>query len=89
MPISSQKGRRLAALEVGGAPERPLEIASASLVETRAERDGCLRCGTRTRVGEHQAVLLGGERLRVARTECSQCGEQRTFYFRIVPAAPN
>ena len=38
---------RLAALEAGGSPERPLEVVSSAVIEVRALRDRCLRCDGR------------------------------------------
>lgn len=77
--------QRLAALEPGGSPERPLDVESASLIEVRAEATPCLRCEGRPRVDEHRAETAGEQRLRVVTVRCSRCGEQRIFYFRIVP----
>jgi hypothetical protein len=41
---------RLAALEVGGAPERPIQVTSASEVEISARSMPCIQCGGEVRV---------------------------------------
>ena len=47
---------KLAALEPGGGPERPLEVSSASQVEVRATGLACLRCDGALRLVEHRSV---------------------------------
>lgn len=74
---------KLAALSPGGAPERPIEIRSASEVEVIARSTPCLRCGGSMRVMEHLAETIGVERLRIARLSCSLCGAERSVYFRL------
>jgi hypothetical protein len=74
---------RLAHLAEGGTPERPIEVASPSLVEVVAASMPCPLCEASLRVLEHQATVIGGERLRVARTACSACRAERSFYFRL------
>ncbi len=74
---------KLARLEPGGAPERPIEIETASLVEPHARSIPCLRCGHEVRVVDHEAKTIGERRLRVVRTKCTRCGAIRVFYMRI------
>lgn len=80
---------KLAALEPGGSPERPLEVESASLVEPRSAAEPCLRCGGEMKNAEHRAESIDQRRLRVAVARCARCGHGRTFYFRLVPTAPS
>jgi hypothetical protein len=80
---------KLAALEPGGSPERPVDLESASLVEPRARAEPCLRCGGEMRSVEHRAEALDRRRLRIAVARCARCGHARTFYFRLVPSAPS
>lgn len=80
---------RLAMLADGAAPDRPIEVVSASVVEAQAASNFCLRCEASCRVVEHAAVTLGERRLRVVRLECPQCGTARALYFRIVGEALN
>ena len=75
---------KLAKLEAGGAPERPIDVVSASQVEPIALSAQCLRCEAPVRVEEHAAETIEGRRLRVVCVICPQCAAQRTLYFRIV-----
>jgi hypothetical protein len=80
--------RKLAALEAGGAPSRPIEVTSASTVEIHATSMPCVGCeATGTQLEEHAAVTVtvdGEPRpLRVARVRCPRCGVKRELYFRI------
>lgn len=77
---------KLARLEPGGAPERPIAIASASLVEVHARAASCPLCGGALRLEEHTAETLGGARLRVAAVVCVMCGVRRRIHFRIAEA---
>jgi predicted RNA-binding Zn-ribbon protein involved in translation (DUF1610 family) len=75
---------RLAKLEPGGAPERPIDVTTASVIEPHARAFACLRCGDLgTRIMEHEAREIDGRRLRVLRVACPQCGAARVIYFRI------
>jgi hypothetical protein len=80
---------KLARLEPGGAPERPVVVESASQVEVHARSLQCLRCDGSYRVDQHLAETLGGERLRVVRLVCLACGARRSVYFRIAPPRMN
>jgi DNA-directed RNA polymerase subunit RPC12/RpoP len=81
--------KKLARLEAGGGPERPLEVASSSVVEARAENDPCLRCGERVKAVDHRAETIDERRLRVVTARCPRCGTRRVFYFRIGTALAN
>ena len=70
---------KLARLQTGGAPERPIEVTSASVVEPSARATPCPLCGGALRVDEHAAE--GG--LRVVRAACVRCGAPRRIYFRL------
>lgn len=88
--VKLARGReRLAALEPGGDPSRPVEVESASQVEPHALAEACLRCGGTNRLDEHAAVTHDGQLLRVARLRCAQCGARRAVWFRIAPRALN
>ncbi|MGH7438031.1 MAG: hypothetical protein ACRENE_20305 [Polyangiaceae bacterium] len=81
---------RLAALEAGGTPSRPVEVQSAAQVEPHALAAACLRCGASNRLAEHAAVADDeGQLLRVARLRCAQCGAGRAIWFRITPRTLN
>lgn len=80
---------RLAALEKGGAPDRPIQVTSASEVEISARSIPCIQCGKIVRVDEHSAETMGAERLRLAHVSCPACGTKRTLYYRIGLPLPN
>jgi hypothetical protein len=80
---------RLARLEPGGAPDRPIEVSSASLVEPTAESLPCPLCDGRLRALEHTAQAIDGARLRVVQVRCTHCGTQRALFLRIGTVLPN
>ena len=74
---------RLASVLRGGRPDRPIEVASASVIEVRAAALGCPHCHGEYRVVEHtRPVPL----LRKVDVRCRRCSTPRTLWFRIVPA---
>lgn len=75
---------RLAALEPGGSAERPLEVPSASVVESRALDLGCLHCEGPPRVQAQDAVKVDERVLRRVRMACPRCGSEREVWVRIV-----
>ena len=74
---------RLARLEVGGAPDRPILVSASSQVDVIAERTRCLTCRTGLRLEQHVASTIDGVRLRIARMRCLVCGTKRSLYFRL------
>lgn len=74
---------RLAALAPGGAPDRPIELASASQVEVHARSIPCARCQGEVRIEAHTAETISADRLRVVRVVCTMCRSQRALYFRV------
>lgn len=77
---------RLARVEPGGSPDRPIEIDTPAIVEVRALAKPCPLCQGPLRLEEHAAVEIDGARLRVAAVACTQCGVQRSLYFRLAGA---
>lgn len=77
---------RVAATEPGGAPERPIELSSASQVEGRATSLRCLRCEGELKLREHRAIVhpVGGS-LREVELRCAPCGHPRLVWFRVGP----
>jgi hypothetical protein len=77
---------RIAALQRGGSPERPIEVTSAAVIEGRAYAAmPCPHCGGQYRVHEHTQPLPGLRRVDV---DCRLCGVPRALWFRIAaPAA--
>jgi hypothetical protein len=80
---------RLARLEAGGAPERPIDVESPSQVEPHALGMPCLRCDGPNRLEDHAAVTVRDERLRVARMTCARCRARREVWFRLVSHLPS
>jgi hypothetical protein len=86
---------RLARLEPGGTPERPVVVESASQIEPHALAMSCLRCDGEERLDEHAAVTVpasggaGEVRLRVTRLRCARCGARREVWFSIAPSLPS
>jgi DNA-directed RNA polymerase subunit RPC12/RpoP len=70
---------RLARLEPGGDPSRPIEVPSASVLEVRALGHRCLACDAELRVHEHRAQ----RDLRELELACKQCGRRRLLWMRV------
>lgn len=90
----AQARLKLASLEAGGAPDRPIEVTSASTVEVHAASMPCGACGELgVRVEEHVAATFtsdeGERRLRVAKVVCPRCGVRRDVFFRIGTPLPS
>jgi len=75
---------RLARLDPGGSPERPILIESPSGIDLRAVAKPCPLCQGSLRLEEHAASIIEGVRLRVAAVACTLCGVRRSIYFRLV-----
>jgi hypothetical protein len=87
---------KLAALEAGGAPDRPIEVTSASIIEPHASSMACAACGSvGVRVEEHVARSTPAtatepeRRLRVVHVQCQRCGTRREVFFRIGTVLPS
>ena len=80
---------RLARLEAGGSPDRPLEVVSPALVEVHVRGAPCPICAGELRLEEHLAETVGGVRMRVARVACATCGARRALYFKVTSALPS
>jgi hypothetical protein len=80
---------RLAQLEPGGDPARPIVVESASQVEPVARARRCLRCDEALRLEEHAVATFGEQRLRVARLGCPRCGWRCEVWFRLERTLPS
>jgi hypothetical protein len=87
---------KLASMEAGGSPERPIEVSSASVVEPHASGTPCAACGAPSvRVEEHVAVTMAARGsndarpLRVARVACARCGARREIWYRLGTPLPS
>jgi hypothetical protein len=74
---------KLARLEPGGGPDKPLIVESVAQVEVMATSRPCPLCEGGLRLVEHAAETVDGARLRVARLTCTMCGVSRARYFRL------
>jgi hypothetical protein len=81
--------QRLAALEVGGAPDRPIEVTSSPVIDVRARSLRCPLCDGAYRLDDHTAATHEGRSLRIAHVTCQQCGVARQLWFRITSPLPN
>ena len=79
---------RLAAEMPGGSPERPIDVASASVVETKARAIACVQCeATELELrGDHATSTARGV-LRELAMVCRQCHAPRTVWLRVAPGA--
>jgi predicted Zn finger-like uncharacterized protein len=77
---------RLAALEPGGAAERPIEVGSSAVIEVRARAQRCPQCDGAYQIEDHQAPSAS---LRVVAVRCQRCGTPRKLWFRISPSGPS
>ena len=76
----------LASLSPGGSRERPIKVASASVVEVRTSALSCPLCGGTYRLDEHIAPAAGLRRVDV---HCRHCSTPRSIWFRIEAAELN
>ena len=79
---------RLAAEMPGGSPERPIDVASASVVETKARTMKCVQCdaGEMELRGDRAMSTARGV-LRELAMVCRQCHTARAVWFRVAAGA--
>jgi hypothetical protein len=80
---------RLAALEPGGTPDRPIAVETPAVIEAQVADQPCIQCTGRLRVDEHAVDVHGGVHLRVVRARCLGCGTPRVRWFKVEPPRPN
>lgn len=80
---------RLATLEPGGAPERPIVVETVAVIEVRATDTRCAVCEGGLQLEEHEVVTHGDVSLRRTRLRCRQCHTPRLIWFRIARPQPN
>ena len=80
---------KLARLETGGSPDRPVVLESASQIEVHARTLRCPRCEGDLHIEEHEAPTVGERRLRLVRMVCPRCGARREAWFRIEAKLPS
>jgi len=77
---------RLAGELPGGAPERPIEVSSSSVVELKARATPCPQCTGQLELKGDRAESSARGVLRAVDLVCRRCHATRTLWFRI--AAP-
>ena len=73
----------------GGAPDRPIDVASASVVEGKARATPCLQCGGELDLRADRATSTARGVLREVALACRRCHAPRTLWFRVAPRATN
>ena len=73
----------------GGSPERPIDVASASVVEGKVRGTPCIQCGGDLDVRGDRATSTARGILREIAVVCRLCHAPRTLWFRVVRAAEN
>jgi hypothetical protein len=71
----------------GGSPERPIDVASASVVEGKARATPCIQCGGDLDLRGDRAASTARGVLREIALVCRQCHAPRVFWFRVAPPA--
>lgn len=88
--VSIAKDRvRLAELEPGGGPERPIVVDTAAVIDGRAEHTPCAVCEAGLMLKEHDAVTHETVSLRRTKLVCKECHTPRVIWFRIERPQPN
>jgi hypothetical protein len=77
---------RLAEELPGGTPERPIEVASSSVIEPQARATRCPQCASELEIRADRAESTPRGVLRAIDVICRRCHAPRTLWFRI--AAP-
>jgi hypothetical protein len=79
---------RLAAELPGGSAERPIDVASASIVETKARAIACVQCDAiEMELRGDKATSTARGVLREVAMVCRQCHAPRTVWFRLTTGA--
>jgi hypothetical protein len=73
----------------GASPEHPIDVTSASVVETMARARPCVQCGGELEPQRDRASSTARGVLRAIALTCRQCHAPRALWFRVAPAAPN
>jgi hypothetical protein len=79
---------RLAAEMPGGSPERPIDVAAASVVETKARAIPCVQCDAiEMELRGERATSTARGVLRELAMVCRQCHAARAVWFRVATGA--
>jgi hypothetical protein len=80
---------RLAASAPGGAPDRPLVVTTASVIESMARSTPCVQCAGELELRDHAAPAEAGGKLRRVRLTCRLCHAPREIWFKIEAPLPS
>ena len=83
LKLAEQDRVALLLRDAEGGPDRPHVVTSTAVIEVRATKAPCVRCGSRVRVDEHRALPEAGRRRRVVTTVCIHCGFRRELWFEL------
>jgi hypothetical protein len=73
----------------GATPDHPIDVNSASVVESRARSTPCLQCGGDLDLRTDGAISTPRGVLRELALVCRRCHAPRSLYFRIPTPASN
>jgi hypothetical protein len=73
----------------GGSAQRPIDVASASIVEGKARATPCIQCGGDLELRGDRATSTARGILRELALVCRLCHAPRSLWFRIAPPAAN
>jgi hypothetical protein len=80
---------KLAKLEAGGSPGRPIEVPTSAVIEGRARSVQCVQCEGQLDVVEMSATTWEGEPRRIAHVRCRLCKTPRDLWYRITAPLPS
>lgn len=81
--------QRLTAILPGGDPERPIEVASAAVVDVRARATPCIQCGGELAPRADRALSTPRGVLREMEMACRRCHAPRRLWFRVALGLPS
>ena len=76
---------KLIALEPGAAAENPIQVGSASVIDTIARSLECARCGPELAIVDQTARVVLARVRRIVELRCKRCGAARTAHFVVAP----
>ncbi|HEY4394384.1 MAG TPA: hypothetical protein VGP64_09995 [Polyangia bacterium] len=79
----------LAGQLAGASPEHPIDVASASVVETMARATPCIQCGGELEPRGDRATSTARGVVRAIELACRRCHAPRTLWLRIAPPRAN
>jgi hypothetical protein len=84
-----QRREQLAGALPGGAPEHPIDVAAASVIEVKARATRCPQCGGELQLRGDRAQPTPRGLLREIAVACRLCHAPRSLWFRVAPTGPN